>query len=149
MTLDTHFDNPTIRWAFYIDSGIDLDEEGRPVLEGHILQPNLIHVAVWCPWCQKPHRHGAGGPERVKALGLEAANGLRGAHCLDPHSPFRRDSYVVRAVGYADSAEYHKRQRKCVVCGKVRRSGPDQPYHTKCADQYWKRFGDLLVGEHS
>lgn len=141
------FDNPTIRWAFYLDTGTDLDQRGRPVLEGHILQPRLLHVAVWCPWCQTPHRHGAGGPGMVKAEGLRAADGHRVAHCTDPRSPFKRDGYVVQAVGYEDHATYQRRKTDCVVCGRGRRRGPDQPFHAGCEREYWRRFGSLLAAD--
>lgn len=136
----TIFDSDTLRWAFYLDSGTDIDDTGSPVLDGYILRPSLIHVAVRCPWCQRSHLHGSGGADQVKAGGMRVADGHRAAHCTSPASPFRQDGYVVRTVGFVDQTEFEKRKAECVVCGRGKRGGGDQPFHARCESKYWSRF---------
>lgn len=56
-------------------------------------------IAVWCPWCEDVHFHGAAGQgdkPRIEA---------RGAHCCpDSGSPFIETGYRLEVAGRADNA---------------------------------------------
>jgi len=51
-----------------------------------------VCLAFWCDWCEHVHYHGACGPE------WGAGSGHRGAHCIDPASPYLATGYIVREV---------------------------------------------------
>lgn len=81
-----------------------------------------VCLVIWCRHCRQLHYHGACGPMTGEG------DGHRGAHCIDPGSPYRRTGYFVREVsrgrwldgpwwiaamvGSADTAGRARRARK-------------------------------------
>jgi hypothetical protein len=67
-------------------------QPGEPPTFAAFRTADGIQLAFWCDWCERLHYHGACGPEWGEG------NGHRGAHCIDPASPYRRTGYFIREV---------------------------------------------------
>lgn len=85
-----------------------------PTLDAYRSSDGLL-LYVWCEHCREWHEHSAhgGGPDcyvtstgrSPRACPLGCGDGPRVAHCLDPNSPYKRNTgpmytgYVLREVG--------------------------------------------------
>ena len=67
-------------------------EEGRPVILVEKVPTwdydMVATIRFWCEYCKKYHIHGA--PRREKEH-----PGHRGAHCINPDSPFKKGGYIL------------------------------------------------------
>ncbi|WP_231293206.1 hypothetical protein [Enterococcus gallinarum] len=75
-----------------LQSRVQLKKEGVKTLKTNKNErkyPILIaydtgsQYAVWCPYCFKWHFHGK-------------KDGMRVAHCTNPHSPFKKTGYIIK-----------------------------------------------------
>jgi hypothetical protein len=108
-------------------------EDGIPIVpvtvkrvpNGYRRQVTLLKLAV-CPYCGRPHTHGAGSPETDP----HDDEGHRLSHCVDTHVPpeRRRDmnrGYILRIVGEEpepDPAEGYSPARRRLLAD-IERSG--------------------------
>lgn len=133
------FDHPEARAAFFREHDVET-RDGIAVLRGFVSTENLVHVCVWCPYCQVFHLHGTGGAEVVAKEGVKAGDGHRVAHCIDDDSPFRRGGYYVEADRFGSKREFHLRRPKCHVCGRGLPKYHRTPYHDKCREEFAQRY---------